>query len=337
MPQQQRLRRLRAGREQRVDDRERPAAHRVDVADVDHDREVAGAAAARSRPAPATCPRRRAAGSPRRRGSPRVSSPRRTSPPPHGPPRRLGQVTRRAWMSRLCLDAQRRRAASRPAQAASRSCPRRRTRRAAASAVGAYAAEVGLHQVMRLREQLDLLQRVPAQAAEERHVRALHRGAKPPGAPRARRADGGLHQPAPDRRRGPELAHARPAARPTSRRRPSPRCARRRRRARRRLRAGQADDRVRAVVPLVAIVAGEQPLLVAEDLAPQREVVALLAGRTREPARERRRRRDGGVRVAHGAASYDASAEQAPHLRAARLHLLATSGPRARTSAPTRR
>src|SRR4029079_7984971 len=80
--------------------------------------------------------------------------------------------------------------------------------------------EVGLHQVVRLAEKVDLLQRPPAQPPEERHVGALDGGAEavaPPGPCRAARR---LHQAPPDHGGGAKVdVDAEAPAPPVARRR----------------------------------------------------------------------------------------------------------------------
>ena len=220
-------------REQRVDDRERPAAHRVDVADVDHDRAVAGEAAARSPPAPATCPRRRAAGSPRRRGSPRSRRRGALGVAPRAAAQ-AGEVARRRPGCRACPDAERARSvaassgsiavlARRPPPARG---PRLRRRRVPApgrpASGGAACASSSSSSSVRQRRR------------RKNATFGRWTWRETASAPGARGADGGLHQPAPDASPRCESRACTPRRPPHQSPRPSPRCARRRPRARRR-------------------------------------------------------------------------------------------------------
>src|SRR5262249_37723591 len=122
-----------------------------------------------------------------------------------------------------------------------------------------------LHQMVRAAEEIDLLARLPAQAAKERHVGALDRGAKAMRAPRERGPDGRLPQPAPDGADGAERGvDAEPAAPPVAGRLfPDADHAHHARATVAAVR--DAHDRDRGGVAVVAIVALEQLLLVAED------------------------------------------------------------------------
>src|SRR3954466_742230 len=189
------------------------------------------------------------------------SSPMRTGASPHGPRRTAGRWRAAAWMSRLCW---------RPSAAASVAAssgsmvqpprPRLVDRR--------VARELGLHQVMGLAMQLQLAERSPVQAAKERDVRPLYGGAELVRAPGTRGAHRRAYQRAAEGSQRAELrVHAEAAAPPDAggllpdahdTAHPPGRV--------------QADDTERVVVDGVAIVAGKDALLVAEDLPAEREV-----------------------------------------------------------------
>src|SRR5581483_7510894 len=135
-----------------------------------------------------------------------------------------------------------------------------------------------LHQVVRAAEELELLARLPAQAAKERHVGALDGGAKAMRPPGARAADGGLHQPAPDRAQGAEVGLDAEAPAPPIAGRFLP-DADHAHDARGFITvAGDAHDRDRGRVAVVAVVAVEELLLAAEDRAAEREVSGAFTG-----------------------------------------------------------
>ena len=176
-------------------------------------------------------------------------------------------------MSRLCATPSA--ARSRAASSGSTAVLRRHSTSTVGRALGngRVPGEIGLHQMVRLTEQRPSSRRWSSAAAERtrRSAAGRWRGT----ARRPRRAP----SPPPsgstgDRRsRRTGSRRRRPAAHPTSRRAPTPRCARRRRRARPRP-SVQTDDWDGRRVQRISVVRREQPLLVAEDRAPKREVVA---------------------------------------------------------------
>jgi hypothetical protein len=140
--------------------------------------------------------------------------------------------------------------------------------------------------VVRAAEEIELLARLPAQAAKERHVGALDGGAKAMRAPGPRASDGGLHQPAPDRADRAEVGIDAEAPAPPIAGRFLPDPDHAHDAGDFSAGAGHAHDRDRGRIAVVAVVAVEEALLVAEDRAAEREISGAFARAAGDPRLE---------------------------------------------------
>src|SRR4051812_4069547 len=156
-----------------------------------------------------------------------ASSPMRTSPGPQGPPRSRGSARAATWMSRFWTTPSASRSSSTSsgsigcAQLVGEAGAGRRGLHPAGADLGGsrVAGQIGLHQVVRLSEHIELAGGLPVKPAEQGDVRALHGGAESPGAPGSRAAHRRLDQPLADRADRAVLPlDAEPAAPPVPRR-----------------------------------------------------------------------------------------------------------------------